>query len=82
MRRRRGGVADRQLCSGPGRLCQALAVTRDVDGAPMHRSGVVVLAPGRIAEIVATRRVGITKAADWPLRFAIAGSPWSSRPSE
>jgi DNA-3-methyladenine glycosylase len=82
MRRRRGGVADRQLCSGPGRLCQALAVTRDVDGAPMRRSGVVVLAPDGLAEIVATPRVGITKAADWPLRFAIAGSPWSSRPWE
>jgi DNA-3-methyladenine glycosylase len=81
MRERRNGVADRQLCSGPGKLCQALAITRDQDGMLVRASGVTVSAhegsdpPG----VLATPRVGITKAADWPLRFVVDGSPWISR---
>jgi len=81
MRERRGGVADRQLCSGPGKLCQALGMTRDLDGAPMRRSGVAVSAhDGPDPPVaIATPRIGITKAADWPLRFVIEGSAWTSR---
>ncbi|HEY7634205.1 MAG TPA: DNA-3-methyladenine glycosylase [Gemmatimonadales bacterium] len=82
MRRRRGGVADRELCSGPGKLCQALGITRDLDGTRMSR-GAVVVVPGRgyaPPAVVTTPRVGITKAADWPLRFTLAGSTWISRP--
>jgi DNA-3-methyladenine glycosylase len=81
MRERRGGVADRQLCSGPGKLCQALAITRDQDGAAMRGSGVIVRAHEGPAPPVAlaTPRIGITKAADWPLRFVEVGSPWISR---
>jgi DNA-3-methyladenine glycosylase len=80
MRERRGAVADRQLCSGPGKLCQALAITRDQDGLPMRRSGAVVRSAGEPPEaIVTTPRIGITKAMDWPLRFVIDGSPWVSR---
>ncbi|HET6578951.1 MAG TPA: DNA-3-methyladenine glycosylase [Gemmatimonadales bacterium] len=81
MRERRGVVADRQLCSGPGKLCQALAITRDLDGTRMAGSLVKVRGhegPGPPAA-VATPRIGITKAADWPLRFVEAGSPWTSR---
>jgi len=81
MRERRGLAADRQLCSGPGKLCQALAITRDLDGTPMRRSPVRVLGHDgpRLPTAVATPRIGITKAADWPLRFVVAGSPWTSR---
>lgn len=81
MRRRRGAVPDRELCSGPGKLCQALGITRDLDGARMGASAVLVRQPERSEErrIAATPRVGITKAADWPLRFVMAGSPWLSR---
>ena len=81
MRDRRAGVADRQLCSGPGKLCQALAITRDIDGAPMRRSNLRVFqrSGARPPAAVATPRIGITKAADWPLRFVIDGSPWTSR---
>jgi DNA-3-methyladenine glycosylase len=80
MRRRRGAVTDRQLCAGPGRLCQALGITRSLDGAMMRRSSVTVL-PARVPpDVVASTRIGITKAADWPLRFVIGGSPWTSRP--
>jgi DNA-3-methyladenine glycosylase len=81
MRDRRGPVADRQLCSGPGKLCQALGMTRDQDGLPMRRSGVTVLerAGPDLPTAVATPRIGITKAADWPLRFVVDGSPWVSK---
>jgi DNA-3-methyladenine glycosylase len=82
MRRRRGNVADRQLCSGPGKLCQALAITRDLDGVAMRRSDVTVRAHGATTApgVTITPRIGITKAAEWPLRFVVDGSPWISRP--
>jgi DNA-3-methyladenine glycosylase len=81
MARRRGSPGDRQLCSGPGKLCQALAITRSVDGTDMAASGLTVLARSDAAPplIGVTPRIGITKAADWPLRFVLAGSPWVSR---
>jgi len=81
MRERRGGVVDRELCSGPGKLGQALAITRDLDGSAMRRSNVVVRArQGDWApSVLVTPRIGITKAADWPLRYLIDGSPWTSR---
>jgi DNA-3-methyladenine glycosylase len=83
MRKRRGLVADRELCSGPGKLCQALGITRDLDGQMMARSEVLVHRPRSNEErvIAVTPRIGITKAADWPLRFIVAGSPWLSRPA-
>jgi DNA-3-methyladenine glycosylase len=82
MRKRRGPVPDRDLCSGPGKLCQALGITRDLDGTRMADSQVVVHRPRSNEEstIAVTPRIGITKAADWPLRFVVAGSPWLSRP--
>jgi DNA-3-methyladenine glycosylase len=79
MRERRGAHADRQLCSGPGKLCQALGITRDQDGLPMRRSGATVVSAGERPAVVVTPRIGITKAADWPLRFVVDGSPWVSR---
>jgi DNA-3-methyladenine glycosylase len=81
MRRRRGGVPDRELCSGPGKLTQALGIARDLDGMKMPGGPVVVRQAEPISHdaIAATPRVGITKAADWPLRFHLAGSPWTSR---
>ncbi len=79
MRERRGVQADRQLCSGPGKLCQALGITRDQDGLLMRRSGARVVSAGERPAVVVTPRIGITKAADWPLRFVVDGSPWVSR---
>jgi DNA-3-methyladenine glycosylase len=78
MRRRRGGVADRVLAAGPGRLTQALGITRSLDQRPM-RSAVVRIHEGEAASIVATPRIGITRAVDWPLRFVEAGTRWASR---
>jgi DNA-3-methyladenine glycosylase len=81
MRVRRGGAPDAQLCSGPGKLCQALGITRGLDGAMMRSSDAVVQTGEVVQEsaIAATPRIGITKAAEWPLRFILAGSPHLSR---
>ena len=81
MRRRRGAVPDRELCSGPGKLCQALGIDRSLDGARMSRSPIVVRPPerGELPQVAATPRIGITKAVDWPLRFHVVGSFWLSR---
>jgi len=81
MRRRRGGVErDRWLASGPGRLTQAFGVDQRLDGIPMRKSKVVILArdPTDVA-VEVSHRIGITKAIDWPLRFTERGSPWCSR---
>ncbi len=81
MRRRRGGVDDRRLCSGPGNLCQALGITHALDGRIMSSSPVVVLAPPRswpAPVVYATPRIGITKAADWLLRFHLEGNGYVS----
>jgi DNA-3-methyladenine glycosylase len=81
MRRRRGPLEDRQLCSGPGKLCQALAITKAADGVPMRGSALTVLAERSAAPsaVAVTPRIGITKAADWPLRFLLAECHWVSR---
>lgn len=82
MRARRGpGVADRDLCRGPGRLCQAFGLTRDHDGLHLGRGGLRLLPPepgAPIVEAVVGPRVGITKAADLPLRFRAAGSRFTT----
>jgi DNA-3-methyladenine glycosylase len=73
MRRRRGGIADRLLANGPGKLCQALGITRSLDGALMPRSAVLVGPAGDVTgEVRVTPRIGISKAVDWPLRFVRA----------
>jgi DNA-3-methyladenine glycosylase len=69
IRRRRGGVPDRILTDGPGKLCQALGITRSLDGIPMAGSWAVVLVGAAPDRYRITPRVGISKAVDWPLRF-------------
>ncbi len=71
LRRRRGPVPERRLADGPGKLCQALGITRALDGVVMRESPVLIGAKRKrpIGEILVTPRIGITKAADWPLRF-------------
>lgn len=81
MRRRRGGVADRLLAAGPGRLTQALGITRSLDRTAMARSAVRVYAGETAAPPRPTPRIGITTAVDWPLRFVEAGTRWASRKS-
>jgi len=79
MRERRGLEAERLLCSGPGRLCQALGVTDEHDGRPLDRPPFELLAAGGPVEVVAGQRIGITQAAELPWRYAEAGSRFLSR---
>lgn len=79
MRARRGLDDERLLCAGPGRLCQALAVTRDHDGKPLDRAPFRLLAREEQPTFAVAPRIGITKAADLPWRYAVSGSRYLSR---
>ncbi len=79
MRARRGGVADRLLCAGPGRLCQALAVTGAHDGLPLDAEPFELSWPAETPPLLVDRRIGISKAAEAPLRFGLSGSGFLSR---
>jgi DNA-3-methyladenine glycosylase len=80
MRERRGLDDPRLLCSGPGRLCQALAVTREHDGLALDRPPFELLEPEGPVEVVSGPRIGITRAVELPWRYAEAGSRFLSRP--
>jgi DNA-3-methyladenine glycosylase len=79
MRERRGLDEPRLLAAGPGRLCQALGVTRDHDGLPLDTPPFELLAAEAPADVVAGTRIGISVAADLPWRYAEAGSRYLSR---
>jgi DNA-3-methyladenine glycosylase len=78
MSQRRGTNDVRSLCSGPGKLCQALAITRAHDGLPLDHAP-FQLTPGAAAHVVAGPRIGISRAADTPWRFGEKGSRFLSR---
>jgi len=80
MRARRGLEAERMLCSGPGKLCQALGVTREHDGLPLDEPPFELLARVGRPEIATGPRIGITQAAELAWRYGLAGSPYLSRP--
>jgi DNA-3-methyladenine glycosylase len=80
MRSRRGLEDVRLLCAGPGRLCQALGVTREHDGLPLDRPPFALTARSGDVELVTGPRIGITKAVDQPWRYGLAGSRFASRP--
>jgi DNA-3-methyladenine glycosylase len=79
MRARRGVEQPRALCSGPGKLCQALGITRRHDGLPLDEPPFALLDRGEAPEIVTGPRVGITKATELSWRYALRGSPFVSR---
>ena len=79
MQARRGLEDPRLLCAGPGRLCQALGITREHDGLPLDRPPFELLPRESEPEIAVGRRVGITKAAEQPWRYGLAGSRFLSR---
>ena len=80
MRRRRGLDDARLLAAGPGRLCQALGVTREHDGLPLDLPPFELVTPADRPDVVAGTRIGISVAAELPWRYAEAGSRWLSRP--
>jgi len=79
MRARRRAEDPRLLCSGPGKLCQALAVTKGHDGLPLDRPPFELLPRDRAVELLRGPRIGITAAADLPWRYGLAGSRFLSR---
>ena len=80
MRRRRGVPEERALCSGPGKLCQALGITIKHSELPLDQPPFALHArPGK-PEIVAGVRIGITKAVDLPWRYGLKGSKFLSKP--
>jgi len=81
-RRRPGARTMRDLTSGPGRLTQALGITRAQNGADVTRGSLTVRTPPHEEpfEIEVTPRIGIRHCADWPLRYAIKGNLFVSRP--
>jgi DNA-3-methyladenine glycosylase len=80
MRQRRGVTEPRLLCSGPGRLCQALGVTGALDGKPLDRAPFSMEACGASVKVVSGRRIGITRGTETPWRFGLSGSAFLSRP--
>ena len=79
MRARRGHQAERALCSGPGKLCQALGITRVHDGLSLDEPPFELLARESEAPLAVGPRVGITRAVEQPWRYGLAGSPFLSR---
>jgi DNA-3-methyladenine glycosylase len=80
MRERRGVDDPRLLCSGPGRLCQALGITKANDGMPLDRAPFELRAAPERVEIAVGPRIGLTKGVESPWRYGLAGSRFVSRP--
>jgi DNA-3-methyladenine glycosylase len=81
MRERRGPRPDVDLCSGPGKLTEALGIGLESNGADLLAPPFELLGrEGESPEIVVGPRIGITKAVDRPWRFSAAGNPNVSRP--
>lgn len=77
----RGGRTGIELSNGPSKLCEALAINRTLDGHDLSRLPLRVLLSPPLTDdqVVVTGRIGITKAADWPRRFYLRGSPYVSK---
>ena len=80
MGERRRTFQHRRLCAGPGRLCEALAVTGALDGASLFRPPLALFAAPDIAPLVVGKRIGVTKGAETPWRFGLGGSAFLSQP--
>ncbi len=80
MRARRGLSDERLLCAGPGRLAQALGVTRDLNGVRLDHKPFQLRPRDEAVHVVSGRRIGISKAVEVPWRFGLAGSRFLSKP--
>jgi DNA-3-methyladenine glycosylase len=79
MRARRSTDNTRLLCAGPGRLCEALGVTREHDGLVLDEAPFELRPRARTVEVVVAPRIGITRAAERRWRYLLAGSRYLSR---
>ncbi|QHT66634.1 DNA-3-methyladenine glycosylase [Rhodocytophaga rosea] len=81
MQQRRGMAEIKKLCNGPGKLVQAMGITRSMDGISLLTSACYILSPATLPEyqqpfeMVTTTRIGITQGADLPYRYYIAKNP-------
>ncbi|MFP5387814.1 MAG: DNA-3-methyladenine glycosylase [Thermoleophilia bacterium] len=82
MRTRRDERPDRELCSGPGKLTEALGIGLEQNRADLSRDPFLLLPPepGHAPQVLTGPRIGITKAVERPWRFAAAGNPYVSKP--
>ncbi|MHA6689823.1 DNA-3-methyladenine glycosylase [Devosia sp. A449] len=80
MHERRGGVSARQLCSGPGKLCQALGISIAQNGLSLDAPPFVLLPRDVEHDVAVGPRIGITKGVETPWRFVRRGSPFLSKP--
>jgi DNA-3-methyladenine glycosylase len=80
MTRRRRRDDERSLCSGPGKLTEALAITGKHDGLPLDAPPIAIHARSGKLDIVAGPRIGITKAVELPWRYGLKGSKYLSKP--
>lgn len=82
MRDRRGAMTDRNLCAGPGRLCQALGIDGSLNGLPLNEPPFSLLPRVGAPVIETSRRIGISLATDTLWRFTMLGSRYLSRPPD
>jgi DNA-3-methyladenine glycosylase len=80
MRRRRGVADQRLLCSGPGRLCEALGITHAANGLALDAPPFAILPRAEQPDIATGPRIGLTKGVDLPWRYGVAGSRFLSKP--
>lgn len=80
MRRRRGLDDERLLCAGPGRLCEALAITGEQNGVALERPPFQLRPRTGVPEIAVGPRIGISVATDHPWRYGLKGSSYLSKP--
>ena len=77
--RRGGGVSDRGLCSAPGKLTQALGISGADDGMSVTSPPFLLEPPEAAVDVLATPRIGLTRATELPWRYVVRGSCWLSR---
>lgn len=80
MRRRRGVDDERALCSGPGKLCEAMGITIAHSELPLDKPPIALFARKQKPEIAIGIRIGITKAVELPWRYGLKGSKFLSKP--
>jgi DNA-3-methyladenine glycosylase len=80
MRRRRGVTDERLLCSGPGRVCEALRITHAHNGLALDKPPFALFARADAFEVIVGPRIGLTKAVERPWRYGLKGSRFLSKP--